>query len=55
VASSPPQPAATVSVAAAVIVWVVHAGVDWDWQIAALTGTALVLAAALYPERRRTS
>jgi hypothetical protein len=31
----------------------VHAAVDWDWQVPALTGTALVLAAALFPEGRR--
>jgi hypothetical protein len=37
------------AVCAAVAVWIVHAGMDWDWQVPALTGTALVLAAALFP------
>jgi O-antigen ligase len=41
------------AVAGACAVWVVHAAVDWDWQVPALTGTALVLAAALFPEGRR--
>ena len=41
------------AVAAACTVWVVHSAVDWDWQMPALTGTALVLAAALFPEGRR--
>jgi O-Antigen ligase len=41
------------AVAAACAVWVVHAAVDWDWQVPALTGTALVLAAVLFPEGRR--
>ncbi len=36
-------------VAAALTVWAVHCAVDWDWQMAALTGLALVLAAALMP------
>ena len=38
---------------AAFAVWAVHAGVDWDWQVPALTGPALLLAAALYPVGRR--
>lgn len=37
------------AVAAGVAVWVAHAAVDWDWQMPAVTGSALVLAAALYP------
>jgi hypothetical protein len=43
------------AVGAACSVWVVHAAVDWDWQLPALTGTALVLGAALFPEGRRRS
>ena len=39
--------------AAAFTVWAVHAGVDWDWEMPALTGPALLLAAALYPLGRR--
>ncbi len=44
---------------AAVIVWVAHSMIDWDWQMPALTGTALLVAAALLPPgrwrvRRRT-
>lgn len=45
--------------ASAVAVWATHAGVDWDWQVPALTGTALVLGAAVFPvgrgRRRRRS
>jgi hypothetical protein len=40
-------------VTAACTVWLVHAGVDWDWQMPALTGMALVLAATLFPAGRR--
>lgn len=41
------------AVAAAVGVWLVHTAYDWDWQVSAFTASALVLAAALYPEGRR--
>ena len=47
---------ASAAVAAACSVWAVHAAVDWDWQMTALTGTALMLGATLYPygqKRRR--
>lgn len=51
--------AQSAAAAGAFAVWVAHAGVDWDWQVPALTGTALVLAAALFPagvgRRRRGS
>lgn len=40
------------AVAAAVSVWVAHSAVDWDWQISALTGTALVLSATLFGRER---
>ena len=33
---------------AAVLTWFVHACVDWDWEMPALTGCALVLCAALF-------
>ena len=33
--------------AAAVLVWALHAGVDWDWEMPALTGVAIVLAGLL--------
>jgi O-antigen ligase len=44
------------AVGAACAVWVAHSAVDWDWQMPALTGLVLVLAATLYPvgRRRRT-
>ncbi|TML06897.1 MAG: hypothetical protein E6G41_05770, partial [Actinobacteria bacterium] len=44
------------AVGAACSVWVAHSAVDWDWQMPALTGCVLVLAATLYPvgRRRRT-
>jgi sterol desaturase/sphingolipid hydroxylase (fatty acid hydroxylase superfamily) len=34
------------AVAAAITAWAVHAGLDWGWQMPAVTGVALVLAAA---------
>ena len=44
------------AVGAACSVWLAHSFVDWDWQMPALTGTALVLAGALFaPGRRRAS
>jgi O-antigen ligase len=48
------------AVGAACSVWVAHSAVDWDWQMPALTGCVLVLAATLYPvgtmrRRRRGS
>jgi O-antigen ligase/polysaccharide polymerase Wzy-like membrane protein len=47
------------AVGAACSVWVAHSAVDWDWQMPALTGCVLVLAATLYPvgttRRRRTA
>jgi hypothetical protein len=33
--------------AAAVSVWALHASIDWDWQIPAVTLPALVLAGGL--------
>jgi hypothetical protein len=31
-----------------VISWLVHACIDWDWEMPALTGCALVLCATLF-------
>ncbi len=39
--------AAAAGPAAGLLVWAVHAGLDWDWEMPALTGFALLLAAAL--------
>ena len=49
----------TAAAGAAVAVWLVHASVDWDWQMPAFTGLALLIAATLFPagtkrRRRRT-
>jgi O-antigen ligase len=41
------QPAAAAGLAAALLVWAVHACLDWDWEMPALTLVALLLAAAL--------
>lgn len=41
------DPAAAAGPAAALLVWVVHAGLDWDWEMPAVTGIALLLAAAI--------
>lgn len=43
----------TAAAGAAVVVWLVHASVDWDWQMPAFTGLALVIAAPLFPRGRR--
>lgn len=43
-----PQAAA---VAAGATVWLVHSAIDWDWQLTAVSGAAIVLAATLYPVR----
>jgi O-antigen ligase len=36
------------AVTAAIVTWFVHAGLDWDWEMPALTGCALVLCATLF-------
>jgi O-antigen ligase len=41
------DPALAVGPAAALAVWVAHAGLDWDWEMPAVTLVALALAAAL--------
>jgi O-antigen ligase len=41
------------AVGAACAVWFAHSWVDWDWQMPAVTGCALLLAATLYPVGRR--
>jgi len=43
----------TAAAGAAVTVWLVHASVDWDWQMPAFTGTALLIAVTLFPSGRR--
>ena len=37
---------------AALVAYAVHAGLDWDWEMPALTLVALVLAARLQPQQR---
>ena len=37
---------------AAFAVWAGHAAIDWDWQMPALTGAALLLACAVLPRGR---
>jgi O-antigen ligase/polysaccharide polymerase Wzy-like membrane protein len=39
--------AASAGLIAALVLWAVHAGIDWDWEMPALTLVALALAAAL--------
>jgi hypothetical protein len=41
------------AVGAAFVVWLVHACLDWDWEMPALTGAALVLGASLFAAGRR--
>ena len=45
----------TAAVGGACAVWIAHSMVDWDWQMPALTGAALILAATLFPYGRRSS
>jgi O-antigen ligase len=40
-------PAAAAAVGAAWATWLVHAGIDWDWQMPALTLLALMAVATL--------
>ena len=45
------------AVGAAFTVWLVHSSIDWDWEMPAVTGVALVLGATLFAasgRRRRT-
>jgi hypothetical protein len=43
------------AVGAAFFVWLVHASLDWDWEMPAVTGAALVLAATLFASGQRRS
>ena len=47
------RPAEAAAVTAAFAVWLGHACVDWDWEMPALTGTAIVLSASLFQRGRR--
>ncbi len=50
------RPAEAAAVVAACAVWLSHASIDWDWEMPAVTGIAVVLAATLFaPGRRRRS
>ena len=40
-------PAASAGLIAALVLWAAHAGVDWDWEMPALTLVALLIAGAL--------
>ncbi|MCW2967678.1 MAG: hypothetical protein JWM71_1450, partial [Solirubrobacteraceae bacterium] len=41
------DPALAAGPGAALAVWAVHSGVDWDWEMPALTLVAVVLAGAV--------
>jgi O-antigen ligase len=43
------------AVSAAMAVWLVHSGVDWDYQVPALWTCGLLLAATTFPHGRRRS
>lgn len=47
------RPAEAAAVTAAFVVWLAHASVDWDWEMPALTGIAIVLSATLFQRGRR--
>jgi hypothetical protein len=40
------------AVGAAFCAWLVHASIDWDWEMPALTGVAIVLSATLFARDR---
>jgi O-Antigen ligase len=48
-------PAAAAGPAAALVLWAVHACLDWDWEMPALTLVALALAAALLAQAEALS
>jgi hypothetical protein len=41
------EPAWAAGACAALVVWFLHASIDWDWQLPALTLPAVVLAGSL--------
>ncbi len=41
------QPAAAAGACAVVLVWLLHASIDWDWQLPAVSLPAIILAGAL--------
>ena len=41
------DPALAAGPSAALVVWLVHSGIDWDWEMPALTLVAVVLAGLL--------
>ena len=47
------RPAEAAAVSAAFAAWLGHACVDWDWEMPALTGTAIVLSTSLFHRGRR--
>jgi O-antigen ligase len=47
------EPEVVAGMCAATVVWVLHASIDWDWQLPAVTLPALVLAAGLLAESER--
>ena len=49
------RPAEAAAVTAAVMVWLGHASVDWDWEMPVLTGVPIVLSAAMFQRGRRRS
>jgi len=49
------DPALAAGPAAGLVVWAVHAGVDWDWEMPALTLVAVTLAGLLLSQCERVS
>ena len=47
------RPAEAAAVTAAFASWLGHASVDWDWEMPALTGTAILLSASVFARGRR--
>jgi hypothetical protein len=48
---APAERAAAAIAASALVAWALHAGIDWDWQIPALSAPVLMLAAAAGAKR----
>ena len=49
------DPAAAAGAAAAALVWLLHASIDWDWQLPAVTLPALALAGSARGDQRALS
>jgi hypothetical protein len=49
------HPAAAAGLAAATLAWFLHASIDWDWELPAVSGPAVVMAGALIALSERSA